>query len=178
MKKSFTLLELLVVIGILLLLVVGAVVGLSVARSKRQVKTTAEKLKTLIVEAHAAALMPSDAVFGLQKVQVQIYPGDKVSVVEIASSQKEIQKLAIPSGMQIGPSAPPTNGNMSCSPNCGNPSYYYFSFVANDPNTLGQMDDIINKNDNVKIKVANTSETDVYTLDIDRMTGSVTIVSP
>jgi len=181
LKKSFTLLELLIVVAILLLLVVGAVVGLSVTRSKRQVKTTAEKLKTLMVEAHAAALAPSDAVFGLKKIQVQIYPadkGNKVSVVEVTSSSKEIQKLAIPSGIQVGPSAPPTNGNMSCSPDCGNPSYYYFSFVANNPNTLGQITDVGSQSENVKIKVANASGTDVYTLNVDRLTGNVTIISP
>lgn len=180
MKKSFTLLELLIVITILLMLVVGAVVGLSVARGKRQVKTTAEKLKTLIVEAHSAALTPSDTTFGLIKIQVQIYPGNKVSIVEVTSGSKEIQKMAISSGIQIGPSAPPTNGNMSCSPDCGNPnpSYYYFSFVANNPSALGQVTDVGSQSENIKIKVSNTSETDVYVLNVDRLTGNVTIISP
>lgn len=110
MKKSFTLIELLVVIGITLLLVFGVVTGLSAGRESREVKTTAERVRTMILEARSRAMNPEDTALGLQYVKLVFDTANqpnKVSIVEHYASpaipDKIVQEYLLPKSIKIEP---------------------------------------------------------------------------
>ena len=174
MKRSFTLIEILVVIVILALLIVGGVSALGVKRKEKDVKTTAEKLRTYIMEARSMAMTPKDTSFGLHKIQVRIYfSGSKVELWEVktdGSSSIINLNFEIPRNTTIAPPDPgASDGNMKRD----NPGqYYYFSFIANDTNLLGQVpdSDIVNKNNPIKINVVQTNKT--YQLVLNAITGN------
>ena len=171
MKKGFTLIELMVVIFIVVILTAGSIAGISASRSRKQVKTTAEKLKYVIEEAIAEARTPSDSSFGVQKIEVDVYPNyssdqslkNQVKVYNVVGNTKtEIARLSFKLQKQNGvylsfPDASPgnsTQGSMSCvSVNLSQPSncdhipnvnflkYYYFKISATG-NNIGQITDM------------------------------------
>lgn len=177
-SRGFTLIEIAVLILILVMLIVGGVSSLSSSKKRRDVKTTAEKLKTLVLEARSQALTPADTAFGLQKIQVRIYQDmaqiPQVEVFEIkgagAGTPTIISglNLQVPTGTSI---APPTGtGNMSAS----GTDYYYFSFVANASNSLGQLTDT-NPSGATNV-IINVASNETYQLTVNKTSGGVEMV--
>ena len=60
MKKSFTLIELLIVIGIIMIFTALSLSIMVSIRKQRQVKVVAEQIKSRIMEAHSYAVAPRD----------------------------------------------------------------------------------------------------------------------
>lgn len=171
-RRGFTLIELVVAIVIVGLLIVGGVSALGVKRKEKDVKATAEKLRTYIMEARSMAMTPEDTDFGLQKIQVRVYgTGRKVSLYKIKelSDEQIFQNFEIPNNITILPSgsgAP--DGNMR-----NTPSYHYFSFVAADVLSIGKITDCNNCSAfPIRVTVSSTGESSE--LIIDTQTGSVT----
>lgn len=161
MKSGFTLIELLVAIGIVVLLTAASLTGITASKNRRQVKTTAEKLKYTINEAIAQAKTPDDTLHNLYKIQIRIYPynsndpdnTNKVDVYNCFNSTCTSlilnSKLSFkPSkGVFVDSSQSPSQGNMIKN---NSPLYYYFSACANTTcsdvcegvtyiNTVGQL---------------------------------------
>lgn len=173
MKRSFTLIELMVVIGLVVLLTVGTIAGISASRSKKQVKATADRLRSVISDAVSYAQHPSDTDFGLQKIQIRIYPWNSsdlsglenvVKVYNISTTGVEVEKNSFkaPGGVYLNSDNPPDSGNMRCPPlgSCGvNPTYYYFSVWASS-NQVGQITDITSGSaeDKVYLTVSDTQD--------------------
>lgn len=150
MKRGFTLIELMVVIGIVVLLTVGSIVGLVSTSTRRQAKSTAEKLQYVIKQAVSEAKNPNDSTYGLYKIEIDIYPDNSVPPSNLKNWVKvyycydaactvgpttkvENTKLSFEAkgGVHLDSDNPPNYGNMSCTPSCGsNTTYYYFNVCA------------------------------------------------
>lgn len=78
MKKSFTLVELLIVVGILMVLAIISISIISAMRQQRQTKEVAQQVKTRIMEAHTLAVSPpvkdknDSDITNLTSIEVQI----------------------------------------------------------------------------------------------------------
>lgn len=201
MKHGFTLIELMVVIGIVVLLTVGSVYGISNSRSGRQVKTTAEKLKSFLMEARSMAMNPSDTSFGVICIRTKIYPFNSanskknlVEVIEVknfcnGSNDQEgniLATLTMSKGANIDSDHKPPYGNMNCGSGgvkapCGNNiDYYYFSFNASDSNSMGQISDVIPLHFNVYMNIgdnswSNNQNLEHYKLEVDAFTGLIKV---
>lgn len=185
MKKSFTLIELLVVIGIVVLLTAGIVAGLSSGKQKREVKTTAEKLKYVVTEAVSQAKTPDDNLFGLEKIEIRIYPYDSnitdlrnqvhvYNVLGTTSSENTKLSFKAPKGVYLDAEHPPTNGNMLFDTKCPNynkpkpasgKDYYCFSIFATG-SQIGQLTDCTSDNANnaVFMKVLDAAMKEGYSV--------------
>ena len=175
MKKGLTLIELAVVIGIVLLLVFDVLTGLSMSRQRREVKTTAEKLKSMILEARSRAMNPSDDAYGLKEVDIRINKGTPydVSIIEVYldNSEDTIQEFLPPNSVRITPAI--VGSNIDLHPGG---SHYYFSFEArNDKNQLGQIDHLIGGSTSAAIEISDTSDEEKYILTVYGITGNVDI---
>ncbi|MCL5407702.1 MAG: prepilin-type N-terminal cleavage/methylation domain-containing protein [Patescibacteria group bacterium] len=149
MKKGFTLIELMVVIGIVILITIGSIAGIAASRNRRQVKTTAEKLKYVIAEAISEARSPNDSVFGLEKIEVYIYPYNSITTAmqnqikvyncfnSACTSKVEDTKLSFKAskGTYIDATNQPSGGNMN-----KNGTDYYFRISAKG-SSIGQIVD-------------------------------------
>ncbi|HLB95417.1 MAG TPA: hypothetical protein VJK26_00740 [Patescibacteria group bacterium] len=91
MKKSFTLIELMVVIGIVVLLTAGSVAGISASRTRKQARDSAERIKSFLTDARSRAMAPRDSDFNMKYIQVRIYPFD--STVEANRNKIFLYKL-------------------------------------------------------------------------------------
>lgn len=73
MKKSFTLIELLIVIGIMAIFTALTLSIMVSIRNQRQVKIVAEQVKSRIMEAHSLSVTPSEAVpVGATAIRLQL----------------------------------------------------------------------------------------------------------
>lgn len=192
MKKSFTLIELMVVIGLVVLLTAASVAGISASRNRRQVKTTAEKVKSFLMEARSRAMNPDDTSFGVTGIGVRVYPStssdvSKIKTFKIVSGipNSEVSEFKFSKGIDVGPgdnssgvSSINNKGNMKCDPiNCINPVFYFFTFEANSAATLGQIKDSGTDSDGNKtpIFITVTDGSQTYTLKMNNITGIITI---
>lgn len=160
MKRGFTLIELMVVIGVIVILTVGSITGLVLTSKRQQVKATAQRLQYIIASAFSQAQNPSDDVFGLTGIEVDIYPYDsndtnmqnKVRVYYCTSidydvdsvngnkqcpnNQKtEIKSLSFdaPKGVYFNAANKPSGGNVQFvkpPPPATIKTYYFFSILA------------------------------------------------
>lgn len=185
MKKSFTLIELLVVIGITLLLVFGVVTGLSAGRESREVKTTAERVRAMILEARSRAMNPEEETMGLQRVEIRVGRADnsnpncsikpyEVKIVEVYNnSEKDIQDYVPPKNVKVEFEDPGSVIKQQ------NGCYYYFLFDDTNTLTLGYIfltvtqDVIIDKV--VNMNISDVSDTTKYQLKIHSPVGNVDI---
>ena len=182
-SRGFTLIELLVVIAIMAFLVVAAISSLSRSRTSREVKTSAENLRNFLTEARSLAMNPESTSFGTEKIIIQINKnGDLISLSEKKTERTATplsQNFKPPSKVKIIPptNSNPTNGNMKCEPICGNPSFYYFSFLAKEDQDrgIGQITDSKNKNKPILINVEDSSGTIKFQLTINHLTGNIGI---
>lgn len=165
MKKSFTLIEIMLVIAIMIMIIAGSILGIAASSKRRNAKTTAEKIKYIISEAVSQAKSPDENLFGLEKIEFDVYPHNSPNVAlrnqikaykcfsdisPCADPNNEISKLSfiVPSGVYLDastyglPQASTYNhGNMKpvlYSPN--QIDHYYFSFSANGTD-IGQLRD-------------------------------------
>ncbi|KKQ18129.1 MAG: hypothetical protein US31_C0009G0028 [Berkelbacteria bacterium GW2011_GWA1_36_9] len=180
MKRGFTLIELMVVIAIAVILTIGSIAGISASRSRKQVKTTAEKLKYVIEEAISEARAPSDSSFGVQKIEVDVYPNyssdqslkNQVKVYNVVGNTKtEIARLSFISVNLSQPS------NCDHIPNVNFLKYYYFKISATG-NNIGQITDMnpsISTSVSINVNSGNPSGSDVYIVNINALTGLVRV---
>lgn len=184
-----------VVIGIVVVLTVGSIAGISASRSQRQVKTTAEKLKSFLMEARSMAMNPSDTSFGVAYIKVKIYPytytldSSKTNKIELQGLDKNgaetggvIKSFGLPSGISIDAEKSSPNGNLN-SIDTGSKLYYYFTFDANSSSTIGQMGDILPTKFDIFLKIgppdkigASSISDEVYKVDMNASTGLITIL--
>lgn len=180
-KPAFTLIEGLLVAGIILLVTILSVTGLSYSRKQKQVKTTAESLRNLLIEARSLALASKEDVYNLDKIQVRLYrsdPSKKIEIYQIlidGTATKIEKQIELPSSVTIEP--PADGGNLSSTP-----EYYYFSFLARnlpapnppddiDLNQIGQVADSLNPDQPITINVSDGSN--IWQVLVELYTGSV-----
>lgn len=175
MKKGFTLIELMVVIGVIVILTVGSITGLVYSSKEKNVRGTADKLRSVISAAVSLAQAPNEGDFGTYKIQVRVYTSDsslvndqnKVKVFKCTtnlpdSCVSEITGLSFeaPDGVFIDAGRPPEQGGLDAVPNSGTPKqFYYFSILATSVNGkyIGQIVDTTGTTDRVFLIVSNTS---------------------
>lgn len=166
-KRGFTLIEILIAIGIIVILTSLTIYGLTSARSRRSVKTTAEKLKTFLVEARGSATTPSATSFGLACMRVKYDKTNSlINVFEVKNNCdqsgleaiKATSTFNIPKGISL--TIPPPNQNG-------------FSFSATEP-TIGQI--VEEKNIVITLSDAQNDKYQLtYQLTIDQITGLIEI---
>ena len=76
-KKSFTLIELVVSVGLVSILAVSALVNLSNIKDKKSISSEANEIKTQIERARVMALNPSEEYSGYNYFGVKIYQSEK-----------------------------------------------------------------------------------------------------
>ena len=182
MKKGLTLIELAVVIGIVLLLVFGVLTGLSMSRQRREVKTTAEKLKSMILEARSRAMNPSDDAYGLKGYQIRITKDPPangnytVSIYEkfdpAPMSGNKVQEFIFPKSVSIVPVG--ANIDIHSVGGGSEESFYHFNFNAENASELGYAEFKNNVNEN-SFNVSDTSDEETFQLTILKVTGNVEI---
>lgn len=173
--NGFTLIEIMLVIAIVIILVAGSIAGMTASRDRRNVKTTADRLKYFLEEARAKAVTPDDTSFGVVKIMIKVFPESYAAnpnqiraYTETASNvETEIAKFEAPKGITVSVPQSPTDGNMST--NGG----YYFGFDA--MTEIGQLTNrapTAGSNDPVYIEVSDSS--DKYDLIINN-SGLITV---
>lgn len=180
-KSAFTLIEGILVAGIILLVTILSVTGLSYSRKQKQVKTSAESLRNLLIEARSLALASKEDVYNLDKIQIRIYASDPSKKIEIyqilidGTAAKIEKQIELPSSITFEAA----DGNLKYNPT---DNYYYFSFLARnlpapappadiDLNQIGQVTDSLNSVQPITINVSDGSNT--WQVLVELYTGSV-----
>lgn len=197
--KSFTLVELLVVVAIVILLSIGAVGAMAYTRQNKSVRAVAEAVRQLFSEVRSEALSPSDDMAGVTKLQVRIYPKvcqaanqTKCNSIEVYNVRKVSgvdtpdaspkTTFKIPSGIEIVADNPSAHGNLSCvTSNCNDSTleyYWYYVYVQAENDGNGKYHDIGSTSvfpalHDLYVKVAGSNET--YKVQMDSYSGSATI---
>lgn len=157
MKKSFTLIELMVVIGIVVLLTVGSITGIVYSSKEKNIKGTADKLRSVISAAVSSAQNPDEGDYGTYKIQVRVYfsgsnnpqsDQNKIRVYKCrdatCTNSSLVPNLSFnaPSGIYLNTGHPPLEGGMSRN-NSPNNDYLYFSIMATNAggNYIGKIVD-------------------------------------
>lgn len=171
-RSSFTLIELLIVIGIMLIFTALSLSIIVSLRQQRQVKSVAEQVKTRIMEAHSYAVSPrKDAATGLTSIQFQIINTtipDTLQIKEIKPTGSisvlnppdTLPKNIIfdPSSFTIGFRVSPTTENIG---------EIVPSTDPGSPTSLPIIDD------QVSFIIKSSSKS--YTMTVNQLTGSVEI---
>lgn len=110
-QSSFTLVELLIVIGIIMVFTILSLSIMVSIKQKREVKTVAEQIKSRIMEAHSFAVSPpekysdttTDVATGLTNVQIQITNGSPATLqivgIPLVSGKNFVQSYNLPSNI-------------------------------------------------------------------------------
>ena len=147
MKKAFTLIELLVVIGIIVLLTAMSVYLLTASRNKRQVKSTAEQIKSFLMEARSSAMNTADSDTNVTYYEVQLNSG-QLELLK-SGSTTPVQKMSLGGNTLTG--------------------FQTIRYSA-DGSTRGQI-----TGNEVSFTIKREGDPDSKTIKIDRLTGLVTI---
>lgn len=178
-RMGFTLVELVVVIAVIALMTTISAVAISSVRRERQVQIAAEQIRNMIIEAHAYSLSPASKGEGeYVGVVISEYLLGSPQFVRVQHGRGSAPKIIIDKGFS-------ENVRVLCERNTdeiaevdaeGNPiwSNPCIRFEASNSNTIGQTLSIA-EHGNHLIKVSNAAGTEMYTLTVDPISGSVTM---
>jgi len=156
-KKAFTLVEMMVVIGIVAL--VGAF-GLTTYKSTQNAKNVEKSAKAIadqLIVAHADAMGPDASLSNIQTVDITVDTAVGTIVKKIVSTSTTV--FTAPSGIKLSTS------------NMTNNTY---SYIANDAYTLGQIKPAATSADAI-ITVSNNDNSISYNVTVNHMTGVVDV---
>lgn len=151
--SGFTLIELVVVIGIIAMLTAVSIVAIVGARSQRRADVAAEEVKNYIYVARADALAPAENAGGVSNIVLNINKGSNILTINEKgqSLDQEIVNNRFPS-------------------NIGFAKDYKLSFYTSELNKIGQLTD----DSDLSITLTDTGGKTI-TLNINRLTGAVKV---
>lgn len=169
-RRAFTLLELLVVIGIIVLFTTLSLTTIFSLRKQRQVKVVADQIKTRIIEAHSYAVTPIDrdrtaSSHPLQMIQVEISGTPAVlEIKEINTGGEDILPSLLKETLPSGVTFNPTTVN------------FRFNAANNGIGQIGSWGTLLRNADgegNGYFTIAGNGKT--YTMTVNQLTGNVEI---
>jgi len=170
MKKSFTLIELLIVIGIMAIFTALTLSIMVSIRQQRQVKVVAEQVKSRIMEAHSFAVNPPTEYYDKTTIPDNQFKGVEVKIDNGSSPSLTVYALNGINQENALTATDPFPSNISFSGgNSHSPVKIYFSVSGSD---IGQA-----SSDNqydLTFTITGTNNRS-YKLTINQFTGSVEI---
>lgn len=154
MKKAFTLIEVLVVVGILTILLIMSIPTYRSYNKRNELRNTAEKVRQAIIEAQNMALAPKDSGQQLQYGSRKIINSNQFIVYKkIGSVETRLKTYSLPSNVEWANSS---NWNVSFIP----------PYAKSSCNSVLQ----------ISLKLKNSSET--ISINLNCITGQINITSP
>ena len=160
MKKAFTLIEALVVVGILIILLIMSIPAYRSYSKRNELRNAAEKIRQAIIEAQNMALAPKDSGEQLQYgskskniINSNQYSNQFIVYKKIGSVETELKTYSLPSNVEWANSS---NWDVSFTPPYAKSS--------------------CNKVLEISLKLKNSSET--ISINLNCKTGQINITSP